>query len=117
MNAQERDRTEEEHRDFLDEIYGTVQICGMTFDSGRALQLLDPTAFRCSSADMPTEYVCAECDTNHGEDETLAEDCCKEECPTCGELCDNDGSAESHCPEEEEEEEKEKANDRETKLR
>ena len=39
----------EAERDFeelLGEIYGTVEICGYTFDAGRALKELDPIAFR-----------------------------------------------------------------------
>ena len=39
----------EAERDFeemLGEVYGTVEICGYTFDAGRALKELDPIAFR-----------------------------------------------------------------------
>lgn len=114
MNAQERERTEEEHRDFLDEIYGEVKICGMTFDSGRALQLLDPIAFRCDISSAPIEWECEECNTNHGEDEDAANECCQKECEECGTKHNTEEAAENCCPKEEE---KEKANDGETKLR
>ena len=39
--------SEEDYMDLLDDIYGTVEIAGMTYDTGRALRELDPIAFRC----------------------------------------------------------------------
>lgn len=35
----------------LDDVYGEVEVCGMTYSSGRALRELDPTAFRCGKSD------------------------------------------------------------------
>lgn len=78
VRAIEIELTEEEFRDKLDEIYGTVEICGMTFDSGRALQELDPIAFRCALSDEPIRWKCGECDLEYDEEEE-AEECCKTE--------------------------------------
>lgn len=78
MNAKLIEKTDEEFADSLTEIYGTVEICGMTFDSGRAFQELDPTAFSCAMADEPEQWQCSECDSIY-ETEEEAEECCKEE--------------------------------------
>lgn len=43
--------SDSEYVDILDEIYGDVQVCGMTFGSGSLLQDADPTAFRCGKGD------------------------------------------------------------------
>lgn len=40
-----------EYVDFLDEIYGDVEVCGQTFGSGSLLQDADPVAFRCGKSD------------------------------------------------------------------
>lgn len=37
---------EESYRDYLDDVFEPVQVCGHTYDAGRALQSLDPGAFR-----------------------------------------------------------------------
>lgn len=47
--------SESEYVDYLDEIYGDVQVCGMTFGSGSLLQDADPTAFRCGKNDHESE--------------------------------------------------------------
>lgn len=49
------DISEGEYEDFLNEIYDAVEICGMSYDSGRALRLLDPVAFRCGLGDYESE--------------------------------------------------------------
>ena len=69
---------EREYQEKLTEIYGTINICGMTFDAGYALKELDPTAFRCGMADEPEQWKCTECDTIHDSEEE-AEECCKED--------------------------------------
>ena len=85
MNAKpvERELTEDEYEDVLNEIYGTVEVCGMTFDSGAILRELDPTAFRCGQVDYedslePEEWACGVCGTTF-DDEDEADDCCSEE--------------------------------------
>lgn len=37
---------ERDYEELLGELYDTVEICGYTFDAGRALKELDPIAFR-----------------------------------------------------------------------
>ena len=81
MNAYEIEIDEDDYERELSELYGTVNICGMEYDAGRALRELDPTAFRVGIADKPTEYACGECDENHGEDSDAAEECCQPEPP------------------------------------
>ena len=100
-----KDRFEE----ILDEIYGEVEICGMTFSSGYALRELDLTAFRCSLADAQDYedvYICPICGEEHT-DEQDALECCQDvyECPICGEQYDNEEDAESCCYEEDDEDE------------
>lgn len=85
MNAKQIELTEKEYEQKLNEIYGTVDICGQTFDAGYALRLLDPTAFDCGMADEPEVWECGECDAEY-DNETDAEECCQEECSECGEL-------------------------------
>lgn len=80
MNAYEITKDEQEYEDMLNDTYGTVDICGMTFDQGTVLKELDPTAFRCGLADEEIQYGCGECDTVYDEEDE-AEECCKEEEP------------------------------------
>ena len=49
------DISESEYEDYLNEIYAAVEICGMSYDSGRALRLLDPVAFRCGLGEYEYE--------------------------------------------------------------
>ena len=80
MYIREVEKSESEYEEMLNDIYGTVEICGMTFDSGRALKELDPIAFRCGMSDLPLQYQCTECDKIYNEDdEPEAEACCKPE--------------------------------------
>lgn len=84
MNAKEIEfeMSEEDYRDMLDEIYGDVEICGMKYGSGYALQELDPTAFRCGKSDyeseQPSKWKCGGCDDEF-DDEDDAEACCAPE--------------------------------------
>lgn len=49
--------TDEEYRDWLDEVYyEEVVICGITFTQGAALEQLDPVAFRCGKSDYEIEF-------------------------------------------------------------
>lgn len=45
----------DEYIDFLDEIYGEVTICGMTYSTGTALEACDPVAFRVDLGDYERE--------------------------------------------------------------
>lgn len=38
--------------DFLDEVYGTIKICGYDYDASLALKLVDETAYNCGFADF-----------------------------------------------------------------
>ena len=77
MNVYEKELTDEQYEEKLNEIYGTVQICGMEFNSARALKELDPIAFWCGQADEPIIYCCGKCDAEYPDDEDAAEECCK----------------------------------------
>ena len=84
MNAKpiNKELTEDEYEDTLNEIYGTVEVCGMTFDSGRILRELDPTAFVCGQVDYeselaPKEWACSVCGVVF-DNEDEAEKCCNE---------------------------------------
>ncbi|AXN57867.1 hypothetical protein [Acinetobacter phage ABPH49] len=46
MESYEISRSDEDYMEYLDEVYGTVEIAGGTYNTGYALQQLDPTAFR-----------------------------------------------------------------------
>lgn len=59
----EKEWTESEYEEYLDDAYGEVTICGMKFSSGRALRELDPVAFRCGMNGMQREDMdCPECE-------------------------------------------------------
>ena len=44
-----------EYIEFLDDVYGEVTICGMTYSAGAALEACDPVAFRCGLWDYESE--------------------------------------------------------------
>lgn len=44
--------SDEQYDDMLDDIYGEVQIAGMTYSTSYALKELDPTAYRCGKSDF-----------------------------------------------------------------
>lgn len=72
--------TEDDYDDMLDECYGDVDICGITFNSSYALKELDPIAYRCGFLDYQeyeTVYECPICGEEY-EDEEDAEECCQE---------------------------------------
>lgn len=47
--------SDSEYSDFLDEIYGDVEVCGMTYGAGSTLEAMDPVAFRCGKGDYESE--------------------------------------------------------------
>lgn len=89
MNATkyEYNLSDEEFIDILDDIYGDVKICGMSYSSGRALLKLDQIAFNCARADY----------------ETTLDD--QWECSECGEVYDNEDDAEECCTDTDDDEE------------
>lgn len=84
MNATLRDKeiSDEDYQEVLNDAYGTIEICGQTFDSGYALRELDPTAFRCGKADhedtIDDVWECSECSEEYKWEDD-AEECCKPE--------------------------------------
>ena len=44
-----------EYMELLDDVYGEVTICGMTYSAGAALEAIDPVAFRCGLGDYESE--------------------------------------------------------------
>lgn len=46
-----------EYVSYLNEMYGTVEVCGQTFDSGSLLQDADPTAFDCGKSQYESELT------------------------------------------------------------
>ena len=78
----ERELTENEFEDALNDIYGDVEIAGLTYSTGRALRELDPIAFRCGLADYEDsleteEWECGECEEAYNNEDD-AEECCQE---------------------------------------
>jgi len=41
----------DQFEEMLDEVYGTVSVAGMEYDTARALKELDPIAYRCGMLD------------------------------------------------------------------
>lgn len=78
MRAKEVEKDEKQFEERLNDIWGTVQICGYTFDQGTALKELDPTAFDCALSDEPIQWECDECGEVF-DDEDDADECCKPE--------------------------------------
>jgi hypothetical protein len=54
----EENNTEEAFEEELNEVYGEVEICGYSFEAGRAYKELDPIGFRCGLSD--NEYIVRE---------------------------------------------------------
>ena len=46
---------EDMYQYMLNDCYETVSICGYEYDAGRALRLIDETAFRCGCSDWSSE--------------------------------------------------------------
>lgn len=81
--AIEKEISDEEYMDILNESHGDVEICGMMFASGYALKQLDPIAFSTGANDyadsLQQEYACPICEENCGEDDEEAKFHCQEE--------------------------------------
>ena len=54
--------TDDEYDQWLDDVYGDVEICGMMYSSNRALKLLDPVAYRCAKNDFESNYDLNNCE-------------------------------------------------------
>lgn len=47
--------TENEYKEYLNDIYGSVTVCGQEFDQGDLLEDADPVAFRCGKSDYESQ--------------------------------------------------------------
>ena len=54
--------TDDEYDEMLDEIYGDVEICGMSYSSSQALKELDPIAYCCAKNDFESDYDLDNCE-------------------------------------------------------
>ena len=54
--------TDDEYDQWLDDVYGDVEICGMMYSSNHALKLLDPVAYRCAKNDFESDYDLDNCE-------------------------------------------------------
>ena len=54
--------SDDEYDEMLHDVYGDVEICGMTYSSSRALKLLDPVAYRCTKNDFESDYDLDNCE-------------------------------------------------------
>lgn len=73
--------SEDDYRNMLDDIYGDVNICGINYNAGYALEQIDPIAFNVGFSDYQEEetiYLCPICNSEY-EDEEEAKYCCQEE--------------------------------------
>lgn len=46
-----------EYRDFIDEVYEPVVVCGYTYNSGALIESVDPIAFGCGKSDYESELT------------------------------------------------------------
>lgn len=77
MNAIEIEMSDDDLEKELNDLYGSVDVCGMTMNAGYVLREMDPIAFRCAKLDKDSQYMCSECDTVYDSEE-MAEECCME---------------------------------------
>lgn len=98
----EHEVDDEEYEEFLNELYGDIDVCGLPYPAGHVLHEIDPIAFRCGKVEYESEqssrWKCGNCGTEY-DDEDEAEDCCKEECSECYELFEPDQLTNGLCPE------------------
>lgn len=77
MNAYEKDYTDSEVEDYINEVSENVCIGNLTYHPGMVLRLVDRIAFDCLSSELPARYVCDECGEIYEDDEDKAEACCQ----------------------------------------
>ena len=91
--------------EYLDEVYGSVNVAGMTFDTSQTLQYLDPTAYRCGFNDfvdtLPRRFQCLICD-EFSETKEKAAECCVTwyACEVCDERYDSEDEERVCCADE-----------------
>ena len=57
------------YKDMLDEIYGEIKVCGMTYAASKVLKDVDPIAFSCGFADWEAEEFQDDEDEDEDEDD------------------------------------------------
>ena len=77
MNVYEKKLSDAECEEMLNEMFGTIRICGYEYESGRILKEVDPIAFRAGVVGAPILYCCGQCDTEYPDDKGAAEKCCR----------------------------------------
>ena len=77
MNAREKEFSDSELDDLIDDNYPPVIICGITFSTSLILRELDPIAYS-MAMDGWEVWECGECGAEY-DSEAEAEECCKEE--------------------------------------
>lgn len=76
VNAKEKEITEKEFEEELNESYDKVNICGLEYCAGSALKEVDPIAFNCGMADRDSIFICGKCEAEY-EIKEEAEECCQ----------------------------------------
>lgn len=59
---------EDDYRELLDDIYGGVEIAGLTYSTSDALESVDPVAFRCGFSDAQEYYYTVDHEDLDGEE-------------------------------------------------
>ena len=44
------------YKEMLNDVYGDIAICGLSYEAAEALESVDPTAFRCGFSDYLSEF-------------------------------------------------------------
>ena len=55
INAILTDINEDRFNQYIDELYGQIDICGLFYDTSEVLKAVDPIAYRCLMADWESE--------------------------------------------------------------
>ena len=102
MNAYLKEITEDEFEDILNVTHGTVEVCGMPFDSGTIYRELDPIAFDSDRLYWDSDdWICGNCGERF-DSEDDANECCNEceyICKKCKSEHDNQDDANECCKE------------------
>ena len=99
--AVNRELDDDEYESWLNEVFGDVEVCGMTMSSGTVLREMDDCAFRTGRIDYNAcedVWECPTCGKRH-RDEEDAQECCFEGfgCPVCGLTYTDEEDAVSCC--------------------
>ena len=73
VNNGQVDISNAEYMEYLDDAYGEVTICGMTYSAGSALEACDPVAFRIGLGDYESQIQAELEDAIENEDDSEIE--------------------------------------------